>query len=116
MVKKTSSTPSVLIYATVPSARAAEKIGVTVVEEGLAACANVLGPMRSVFRWRGKVERAREAVLILKTRRSRVAALTKRIKALHSYTVPCVVALPIVGGNEDFLNWVAAETAEKKRR
>jgi len=101
--------PSVFVYVTAPSATAAEKIGATVVEEGLAACANVIGPMRSVFRWRGRIERAREAVLILKTRKARVAALTRRIKALHSYTVPCVVAIPIVGGNPDFLNWVSAE-------
>jgi periplasmic divalent cation tolerance protein len=118
MVKKASSSPIVLIYVTAPSGRAAEKIGLKVVEEGLAACANVLGPMRSVFRWQGKIERAREAVLILKTRKSRVSGLTKRIRALHSYSVPCVVALPIVGGNEDFLSWVAAETSGRdvKRR
>lgn len=121
MVKKTSASPivlipTVLVYVTAPSMRAAEKIGATVVEEGLAACANVLGPVRSVFRWNGKIERAREAVLILKTRKSRVSALTKRIKALHSYSVPCVVALPIIGGNGDFLAWVEAETTRGMKR
>lgn len=109
MVRKRSSGPIVLIYATASSIRSAEKIGATLVEEGLAACANVLGPMRSVFRWQGRIERAREAVLILKTRKTRVTALTRRLKALHSYSVPCVVALPIVGGNADFLAWVETE-------
>ena len=104
----------VLVYVTAPGVRAAERLGLAVVEEGLAACANVIGPMRSVFRWKGKIERAREAVLILKTREACVAALTRRIKALHSYTVPCVVALPILGGNEEFLAWVATESAARR--
>lgn len=107
-VKK--SDPLVLVYVTAPSASAAERLSAAVVEEGLAACANVLGAIRSVFRWKGKIERAREFAVILKTRGSRVPALTRRIEALHSYTVPCVVALPILGGNEDFLAWIAAET------
>jgi periplasmic divalent cation tolerance protein len=117
-VKK--SDPLVLVYVTAPSVRAAERLGSAVVEERLAACANVIGPVRSVFRWKGAIERAREYVVILKTRRSRVPALTRRVKALHSYNVPCVVALPILGGNENFLAWIAAETrarpASAKRR
>ena len=107
---RSASGPTVLVYVTAPSVRAAERLGAAVVEEGLAACANVLGPIRSIFRWHGKVERAREAALILKTRKARVAALTRRLKALHSYDVPCVVALPIIGGNADFLAWIGAET------
>ena len=114
--KAAKSVPLVLVYVTAPSVKAAEGIGVAVVAEGLAACANVLGPIRSVFRWKGKVERAREAVLILKTRKSRVAALTRRIKALHTYSVPCVVAIPILGGNDDFLDWVAVESAPHPKR
>ncbi|MGE5540589.1 MAG: divalent-cation tolerance protein CutA [Gemmatimonas sp.] len=113
MANVKTSTRTVLVYVTAPSARAAERIGATVVEEGLAACANVLGPVRSVFRWQGKVERAREAVLILKTRASGVPALTRRVKALHSYTVPCVVALPILGGNADFISWIVDESAPR---
>jgi periplasmic divalent cation tolerance protein len=114
--KAAKSIPVVLVYVTAPSVKAAEGIGAAVVAEGLAACANVLGNVRSVFRWKGRVERAREAVLILKTRKSRVAALTRRLKALHSYDVPCVVTLPILGGNGDFLEWVAAESLPSKRR
>jgi periplasmic divalent cation tolerance protein len=115
MTKAAKSAPIVLVYVTAPSVGAAERIGTAAVEEGLAACANVLGGVRSVFRWKGKVERAREAVLIMKTRQSRVAALTRRIKALHPYDVPCVVALPIVGGNDAFLDWVGAESTPKRR-
>lgn len=116
MAKAAKSAPIVLVYVTTPSVKAAERIALAVVEEGLAACANVLGPIRSLFRWKGKVERAREAVLILKTRQSRVAALTRRIKALHTYSMPCVVALPILGGNDDFIEWVAAESAPRSKR
>lgn len=114
MAKAAKSAPIVLIYVTAPSIKAAERIGTAAVEEGLAACANVMGGVRSVFRWRGKVERAREAILIMKTRKSRVAALTRRIKALHPYDVPCVVALPIVGGNDAFLHWVGVESTTKR--
>lgn len=114
MAKVNETGSLALVYVTAPSGRAAERLGSAMVEEGLAACANVIGPIRSVFRWRGRIERAREAALILKTRTARVAALTRRIKALHSYAVPCVVALPIVGGNADFLAWVAAESAARK--
>jgi periplasmic divalent cation tolerance protein len=114
MAKAAKSAPLVLVYVTAPSVRAAERIGTVAVAEGLAACANVLPGVRSVFRWKGKVERAREAVLILKTRKGRVAALTRRIKALHPYDVPCVVALPILGGNGDFLEWVSAESSKRR--
>ena len=116
MAKANKSGPIVLVYVTAPSIKAAERICTAVVEEGLAACANVLGGVRSVFRWQGKVERAREAILIMKTRKSRVAALTRRIKALHPYTVPCVVAVPIVGGNDAFLDWVGMESAPPRSR
>jgi periplasmic divalent cation tolerance protein len=115
MAIRRSSGDSVLVYVTASSAREAERIALTAVNEGLAACANVLGPIRSFFRWQGKVERSREVSLILKTRRTRVAALTKRVKELHSYSVPCVVALPILGGNPDFLSWIAAACAPRAR-
>jgi periplasmic divalent cation tolerance protein len=116
MASRKSSNDSALVYVTAPSAREADRIALTAVNEGLAACANVLGPIRSIFRWQGKVERSREVSLILKTRRTRLAALTRRVKALHSYSVPCIVALPIVGGNPDFLSWIAAECAPGGRR
>jgi periplasmic divalent cation tolerance protein len=113
MASRRSSADSVLVYVTAASKREAERIALTAVNEGLAACANVLGPIRSVFRWQGKIERAREVALILKTRRSRVAALTRRVKAMHSYSVPCVVALPMLGGNPDYFAWISAESAPR---
>ncbi len=99
-----------LIYVTAPSRPEAEKIATTVVTEKLAACANILDGVTSIFEWEGKLCRENETVLILKTAEERVGALTERIKELHSYDCPCIVALPIEGGNPDFLNWVTEAT------
>ena len=101
---------AVLVYVTVADRRAALALGRACVEARLAACANVTDGMRSVYRWQGKIEEADEAVLILKTRRGRLEALCAAILARHDYDCPCVVALPIIGGNPDFLAWILAET------
>jgi periplasmic divalent cation tolerance protein len=99
-----------LIYVTAPSREEALRIGRAVVEERLAACANVVGGVTSLYWWSGAVQEDAEAILVLKTQASLVDALTGRIGELHSYQCPCVVALPIGGGNPDFLAWVEAET------
>lgn len=102
--------PQTLVYVTASSRDEALKIARATVEERLAACANVLAPITSIYWWEGKVQEEGEVSFILKTRADLVAALTQRIKALHSYTCPCVVALPIAGGNPDFLAWIDTET------
>lgn len=99
-----------LIYVTAPSAEEALKLGRALVGERLAACANVLPGMESVYWWEGKLAEDSEAVLILKTRADLVEALTERVRALHPYTCPCVVALPIASGNPAFLEWIGEET------
>lgn len=98
------------VYMTASSREEAKKIGRALVEERLAACANVIDGMESVYWWQGKLTEDREAVLIAKTRAELVPALTERVRALHSYTVPCVVALPILDGNSDYLAWLGEET------
>jgi periplasmic divalent cation tolerance protein len=98
-------------YVTAPSRDEALAIGRTLVAERLAAGANVIDGVASVYWWRGTLEEAGEAVLILKTRAELIEPLTARINDLHPYECPCVVALPIVGGNRDYLDWIAAETA-----
>ncbi len=100
-----------LVYMTAGTAEEARRIGAALVEERLAACANVIDGMRSIYRWEGRVQNDQEAVLIAKTREDLLDALTERVKALHSYQIPCVEGLPIVGGNGDFLDWIGAETA-----
>jgi periplasmic divalent cation tolerance protein len=99
-----------LVYMTAASRDEAKAIGRALVEERLAACANVIDGMESIYWWQGKLSEEREAVLIAKTRAQLVPALTERVRALHSYTVPCVVALPLVGGNPAYLAWLEAET------
>jgi periplasmic divalent cation tolerance protein len=106
---------AVLLYVTASNEEEAATIGRALVEDGLVACANVIGPVRSIYRWEGGIQDEREAVLIAKTTADRVDAVTAKICALHSYTLPCVVAVPITGGNAGFLDWVAAETGRNYR-
>ena len=100
-----------MIYITCGSRDEALKIARVVVEERLAACANIIDAMRSVYWWQGSVNEDDEVVLILKTAAERVEKLTERVKELHSYDLPCVVEIPIGGGNVDYLDWIAAETS-----
>jgi len=96
-----------LVYITTANRTDALEIAKTVVVEQLAACANIIDGMTSVFQWEGDLHEASETVLILKTRSPLVSRLTDRIKALHSYDCPCVVSLDIADGNTDFLMWIA---------
>jgi len=101
-----------LVYVTTSDAVEAKRIGRDAVEARLAACANVHERITSLYWWEGAVQEDSEAVLILKTRADLIEALTARIVASHEYDCPCVVALPIEGGNPAFLDWIAAETRE----
>ena len=101
---------AILIYMTAGDKAEAVRIGRALVAEKLAACANVLDGMTSIYRWQGDICEDSEAVLIAKTTESLAPALTERVQALHSYDCPCVVTLPISGGNADFLDWIAAQT------
>ncbi len=102
----------VLVYITAPDRDTALSIAKVVVNERLAACANILEGMTSVYRWEGEIRNDSETVLILKTVQSQMQRLTERVIELHRYDVPCVVALPIVEGSENFLNWVRDEITE----
>lgn len=98
-----------LVYVTAASHKQAEKIAETAVTERLAACANILDGVTSIFHWEGKLCREHEALLILKTTGEKTDALIARIKELHSYQCPCVVVLPVEGGNPSFLEWLQLE-------
>lgn len=98
------------IYVTAADREQAEMIGRTLVEERLAACANILPQITSFYWWEGAVQHEREAVLIAKSRAELVERIVARVRELHSYSVPCVVALPIEQGNPDFLRWIEDET------
>lgn len=99
-----------ILYVTAESADEALRIGRVLVGERLAACANVIPGTTAVYWWEGAVREGPEAILVLKTRTDLVDAATARIKTVHSYDCPCVVAFTIVGGNRDFLDWIAKET------
>jgi periplasmic divalent cation tolerance protein len=103
-----------LIYATVPGREEALRIGRQLVEERLAACANVLPGMEAVFRWKGCVESDREAVLILKTTKERAGACLEMLRGLHSYETPCAVCLAIETGLPETLQWIADSVAEDR--
>ena len=101
------------VYITAPDAALARSIGRALVEARLAACANVFDGMTSVYRWQGAIQEDSEAVLIAKTREELVPALTEKVRALHRYECPCVVALPVTGGHAPFLDWIEAETRQE---
>lgn len=97
---------TVSVYAIFANADEAETIGRAVVEERLAACINILGPVRSIYRWRGKVETGDEVAAILKTSDHHVDALIARIASLHSYDVPCITTWPIEKVLAAYARWV----------
>ncbi len=94
------------IYVTTPNREAAMKIAHDVIGEKLAACANVLGPIASVFFWENVVREEGEVALILKTTRAHYSALESRIRALHPYETPCIVAWPVPMGNVAYVDWI----------
>ena len=100
----------VWIYVTTASREEAVAIARTLVAERLAAGVNLLDGVQSVYRWDGEVREAAETVLIAKTRGDLVDAVTARVSALHSYDCPCIVALPISGGNAAYFDWIGRET------
>lgn len=100
----------VILYITVPNREEGISIGRALVDENLAACANVIDGLTSIFRWEGAVQEEGEALLIAKTESELVDAASDLVKMEHSYDCPCVVAIPIVGGNQQFIDWIAAET------
>lgn len=102
----------VLVYSTFPDRAAAEKMGRALVEARLAACVNIHSSMTSIYEWEGRLETASEFPVFVKTRRGLAARAIEAARALHPYTVPCFLVLPITEGSDDYLAWVRAQTAE----
>ena len=94
------------VTTTLPDQPSADRLAAVLVQERLAACAQVVGPVSSTYRWEGAVEHAMECYCHLKTTLARLPALQARIRELHPYDVPEVIALPILGGNSDYLQWI----------
>ena len=101
----------VFAYVAAGSVEEAQRLARTVVSERLAACANMIPGMRSVYWWQGEMGEAEETIVVFKTRSDRFDALAARVEALHSYDCPCVVALPVTAGLPAYLGWIASESA-----
>jgi periplasmic divalent cation tolerance protein len=109
-------TDKIVVLVTCGSAKEAKKIARAVVEQRMAACANmVTSPVQSVYRWKGRVESAKEFLLIIKTTQSRFAKLKVEVKRLHSYDVPEIIALPIAAGATDYLNWISMSVTPPRK-
>ena len=100
----------VVVLTTFPANGDVEVFASTLVQERLAACVNVLPNVRSIYTWDGKIERADERQLLIKTRTDRVHELETRLKALHRYEIPEFLVIPVMDGSREYLSWIAAST------
>lgn len=96
----------VIIFTTVSNKKEAQGIAQAVLQKKLAACVNILDNLESVFWWEGKIDAAREVLLMIKSQKRLLPKIIKLIKSRHSYEVPEIVALPIIAGNPDYLRWI----------
>ncbi|MDM8000077.1 MAG: divalent-cation tolerance protein CutA [Dehalococcoidia bacterium] len=106
----TDGSGKVVVFVTASSEEEADRIAHLLLEKRKAACINVIPGIKSRFWWQGKLDSAQESLLVIKTRANLVPELTEIVKKAHSYSVPEVVAVPIVDGNRDYLDWVDTET------
>ena len=103
-------TEALVVLCTCPDEPVAQRISRELVSEGLAACVNRLSGIRSIYRWQGALQDEPEVLLVIKTVKGRYEALEMRLKALHPYEVPEIIALPILAGSEPYLAWMAEQT------
>lgn len=103
-----------LLYITTSNKDEARKIGRALVEKDLAACANILDGMESIYKWEGELKEEHECVLIIKTHFSRVRKVTRLVKEMHSYECPCVISLTITEdeGNKEYLDWLESSSKQ----
>jgi periplasmic divalent cation tolerance protein len=99
-----------VVYTTIDKVKDGRRIANTLVREKLVACVNIIPVVESIYRWKDKIENANEVLLIAKTTDKNVKKTIQRIKALHSYEVPDIIVLPVVGGLKDYLDYIAMET------
>ena len=104
------------IYMTAGPPKEDRQIGRVLVEKKLAACVNLIEGMCSLYQWKGEIQEDRETVMIAKTRNELVEELTRTVKSVHSYDCPCILELPVQGGNPEFLDWIRNETYSSSSR
>jgi periplasmic divalent cation tolerance protein len=105
-----SMSEPIIVFVTCGSEEEALKIANVLVEERLAACVNLVSPIRSIYRWEGKIWDEKERLLIIKTQKQKFVEVEKKVKSLHSYSVPEIISLPITEGSLAYLNWIKENT------
>ncbi len=103
----------IIVLITVSGEEEAANIATELVNAGLAACANIIRDVRSIYRWEGKTEDGSEVLMIVKTRSDLFEGLAAKVRQLHSYSVPEIIAVPVIKGLEDYLDWIKSETVEQ---
>ncbi len=101
---------NVVIFVTVANKKEAKEIAFALIKDKLAACVNMIENVHSLFRWQGKIDSAKELLLVIKTRKALMNKLIKKVKSLHSYEVPEIIGLPIIAGNKKYLDWINEST------
>lgn len=94
------------VVTTISGKRGAEKIAKAVINKRLAACVQIAGPIKSIYRWKGKIETAKEWVCVIKTRKNLYKKVERTIKKIHPYEIPEIIAVPIAAANKDYLKWI----------
>lgn len=98
----------IVVFVTAGSKKEAQKIAAGLIKQKIAACVNIVDKVDSLFSWEGKTQKAKESLLIIKSRKEKMARLIKLVKSLHSYTVPEIIALPVIAGDKPYLRWIDA--------
>ncbi|OGX16292.1 MAG: hypothetical protein A2166_04015 [Omnitrophica WOR_2 bacterium RBG_13_41_10] len=96
----------IVIFVTVPDKKQARQIANKLIKTKLAACVNIIPGVESLFSWKGKIDSAKELLLVIKSEKSKLPKIIKTVKSLHSYEVPEIIALPIIAGNKEYLRWI----------
>ena len=96
----------IVIFITCANKQEAEKIAAGLISAKLAACVNIVPGIKSLFWWENKIDQAQELLLIIKSKKTKLSGIIKKVKSLHSYSTPEIIALPIVAGNKDYLKWI----------
>jgi len=100
-----------VIYSTIDNLKTARRIALTLTQEQLVACVNIIPNIESFYRWKGKIENSNEVIIIAKTVDQNVKRTIQRIKQLHTYEIPDIIVLPIIGGLKDYLDYISMETS-----
>jgi periplasmic divalent cation tolerance protein len=113
MQKPRSSKESlIVVMVTCPDSNTAEKIALSLTKKKLAACVNIISGIKSIYRWRGKVEEASEHLMIIKSKKPLLTKIIQEVRLNHPCQVPEIISFPIAGGLQEYLQWLAKETGE----